>query len=244
MVVEHPVLLAKKIAARERVRLWQQNNPEKYRAGRERRKEADKELQRKRRKERPEVHAAAAALYRQRHPEKAKAAKARSMEKNPELYAAYKAKWSKDNRWRARDSYRRRSKEINQKWLQRRRECPEIRLVSNLRTRLNVAIRQGNKAGSAVRDLGCSIPDLRRILESQWQEGWSWENWGTVWVIDHFFPISWANLEDRAELLAVVNYRNLRALSRQDNADKSDSVCAIAQHLFNGLVLEFRAAVE
>jgi hypothetical protein len=102
-----------------------------------------------------------------------------------------------------------------------------------------MAVKNNAKTGSAVRDLGCTVAELKAKLESQWKAGWSWENYGTVWVIDHYFPLSWADLEDRTETLAACNHRNLRALSKEENDEKSDSICAQAQHLFSELTREF-----
>jgi hypothetical protein len=243
VVVEHPVLVAKRLASRERTRRWQQENPEKYKALRERRKEANAELQKKWLDRNPGYKAQAAAKYRQLHPGKVKQSQSRSVEKNKEYYADYKRRWATDNKERLdkhrKVRYQSQKKGINQKFLQRRRDDPVFRLVTNLRSRLNQAVRKNQKSGSAVRDLGCPVSELRQKLESQWQSGWSWDNYGTVWVIDHYFPLAWADLEDRIELLAVCNHRNLRALSKQENAEKSNSVCAQAQHLFNTLKQEF-----
>lgn len=239
MVVEHPVLVAKRAAARERVRLWQQNNPEKYKALRERRREADAELHRKWLARNAGYHAQAAAQYRAKHPDRSKAAQARAVEKNQDHYKEYKRRWYLKNRSRTAEVQRKRYQDnrdaVNQRFLERRRSDPCFRLRTNLRTRLNQAVRSNQKAGSAVRDLGCSIAALKAQLEAQWQAGWSWDNYGTAWVIDHYFPLARADLLDRAELLAVCNHRNLRAISWEENQAKGDSVCAEAHRLFDHL---------
>jgi len=140
--------------------------------------------------------------------------------------------WREANPERARAGV----KKCNSKRL---REDPVFRLARGLRKRLNMAVKNNAKTGSAVRDLGCTVAELKAKLESQWKAGWSWENYGTVWVIDHYFPLSWADLEDRTETLAACNHRNLRALSKEENDEKSDSICAQAQHLFSELTREF-----
>ena len=47
-----------------------------------------------------------------------------------------------------------------------------------LRGRLSSAIKNNQKAGSAVSDLGCTIDELKSQLESQFTEGMSWDNHG------------------------------------------------------------------
>jgi hypothetical protein len=229
VVVEHPVLVAKRAYDREKAARWRKANPERYAKQRVKDEKA----------------------FRLKHPDKMKA-------KRKKYYAKHKEQFNESSNARyarTKDAVCEKQKEYREnnraailerirRYRRSKRADPLFRLQNILRSRLNGVLRERRKVGSAVRDLGCSVDDLRAMLEAQWRPGWSWENYGTDWQIDHYFPMACANLEDRAELLAVVNYRNLRALSRQENADKSDSVCAIAQHLFNGLVREFRAAAE
>lgn len=57
-------------------------------------------------------------------------------------------------------------------------EDVQYRLRLGLRTRLNMALRGSYRAGSAVRDLGCSIAEFRVHIEAQFQPGMTWANWG------------------------------------------------------------------
>ena len=101
------------------------------------------------------------------------------------------------------------------------------------------AIRTEQKTGSAVRDLGCPISFLKEHLESQFRDGWTWENRGKAWVIDHIYPLSKANLQDRVEFLAAANWQNLQPLTPEENTAKSDTITPEAQALFDRLVQEF-----
>lgn len=140
----------------------------------------------------------------------------------------------------------------------KRRECPEkvcasklashkkrlkndlcYRIKCRLRTRLRNAIAGNFKAGSAVRDLGCSIEFLKQRFKSMFRDGMSWDNYGTVWVIDHIFPLAAARLSDRVEFLAVNNWRNLQPLTPEENIEKGDKVYPEAQVLFNELCEQF-----
>jgi hypothetical protein len=94
-----------------------------------------------------------------------------------------------------------------------------------LRSRLYQAIKYNFKSGSAVRDLGCSIPRFKIYLESKFQEGMSWENWGVYgWHIDHIKPLSKFNLENREDFLKVNHYTNLQPLWAEENLKKNDKI--------------------
>ncbi len=118
---------------------------------------------------------------------------------------------------------------------------PDFRLRSNLRRRLNKFLKDG-VGGSAVRDLGCSVADLKAHLERQFLPGMTWDNWGVgqgKWQIDHIYPLAQADLTVRLVVLAVCNWRNLQPLWFKDNNRKGDTVTPEAQQLFDGLVSEF-----
>lgn len=99
----------------------------------------------------------------------------------------------------------------------------QYRLRLSLRTRLNMAIKRGYRAGSAVRDLGCSIPEFRSYIEAQFEPGMSWENWGE-WELDHIKPLSSFDLTDRAQFLEACHYENYQPLWRADNLAKRDNL--------------------
>ena len=98
----------------------------------------------------------------------------------------------------------------------------ENRLGQNLRVRLVMAIRRGSKAGSAVKDLGCSVAELKEYLELKFQSGMTWDNYGTEWHIDHVRPLANYDLADREVLKQLVHYTNLQPLWAADNIKKSN----------------------
>ena len=101
----------------------------------------------------------------------------------------------------------------------------QYKLSHNLRTRLNIAINRNQKIGSAVDDLGCSIPELKVYLESKFQTGMTWDNWSDVgWHIDHIKPLASFDLTDRKQFLEACHYTNLQPLWAKDNLIKSDKL--------------------
>ena len=95
------------------------------------------------------------------------------------------------------------------------------RLAHLLGVRLRMALTNNQKSGSAVRDLGCTIPELRFYLEGQFQNGMAWENWSTHgWHIDHIIPLALFNLTDREQFLKACHYTNLQPLWAVDNLRK------------------------
>lgn len=101
----------------------------------------------------------------------------------------------------------------------------EHRLADRIRARMHGALRGGFKSGSAVRDLGCSIPEYKQYLESKFQPGMTWDNWGMgtgKWQIDHIVPLSRFNLTDREQFLKAVHYMNTQPLWWMDNIKKGN----------------------
>lgn len=89
-----------------------------------------------------------------------------------------------------------------------------------LRSRLHSAIKGNFKAGSAVRDLGCSIAFLKQHLEAQFRTGMSWRNHGK-WHIDHKKPLANFDLTDRKQLLQACHFTNLQPLWAKENLSKN-----------------------
>ncbi len=99
------------------------------------------------------------------------------------------------------------------------------RLAMVVRARLTGAIKNGQRAGSAVRDLGCSIDELKKYLEVRFKPGMTWENWSrTGWHIDHIKPLASFDLTDHTQFLQVCHYMNLQPLWAEENFAKNRKV--------------------
>ena len=157
--------------------------------------------------------------------EKILARKKTYREANKEKIAAYNE--ANKQKILARDkAYREANKEkINARTRQRRKHDVQFRLRLNLRERLRDAIKNAQKSGSAVRDLGCTIPELKQHLESQFTEGMTWDNWAQDgWHIDHIKPLASFDLTDRKQFLEACHYTNLQPLWAEENLSKGATI--------------------
>jgi hypothetical protein len=110
---------------------------------------------------------------------------------------------------------------------QRCKTDPAYKLRVILRTRLCSAVKNGAKAGSAVRDLGCTVDELKTYLEAKFYprpvtgEIMDWNNHTKKgWHIDHIKAISRFDLTDREQLLQACHYTNLQPLWSEANHKK------------------------
>ena len=94
-----------------------------------------------------------------------------------------------------------------------------FKLKAVLRVRLNEAIKNNHKTGSAISSLGCSIEELREHLESKFKPGMSWDNHGQ-WHIDHIKPCYLFDLTNIEEQKKCFHYTNLQPLWEPDNLKK------------------------
>ncbi len=134
---------------------------------------------------------------------------------NKERTLAQNRKWAKRNAKQDREVRTARAK-------RRYQEDPQHRLRHNLRKRVTQALGRGQKAGSAVRDLGCTIEELMSHLEFQFSGEMTWKNYGSCWEIDHVIPLASFDLTDREQFLRATNYTNLQPLTGEENKLKSD----------------------
>jgi hypothetical protein len=138
---------------------------------------------------------------------------------NPTRYKKLLEYQKQYNRVYCRDQSKRR--EYFRKYkCKRRKDNIQCRLAENLRNRLNGVLKGRCKNGSAVRDLGCTLEELRQYLASHFESWMTWDNYGTKWEIDHIKPLCMFDLEDRVQFLEACHYTNLRPLSCEKNRQR------------------------
>lgn len=104
----------------------------------------------------------------------------------------------------------------------------EYKLKKRLRGRLREAIKNRKKAGSAVKDLGCTVEELKNYLEKQFYnnsityEMMTWDNYGYYgWHVDHIKSLFLFDLENRKQFLEACHYTNLQPLWVNDHNVKT-----------------------
>jgi hypothetical protein len=130
--------------------------------------------------------------------------------------------WEENKSWlnkNRRERYKKDKKKIYEMKKKTIENNLNYRIGKNLRTRLWQALKNNQKKGSAVRDLGCSIEYLRSYLEAKFEKDMSWDNYGE-WHMDHIMPLAHFDLTDRKQLLKACHYTNLQPLWAGENMSK------------------------
>ena len=148
--------------------------------------------------------------YRESNKEKERLRKKAWYEANRQTSAEYKKQWAFKNR-----------EKLNRKQRDKRKNDIQFKIRCSLRKRLSAALANNRKLCSAVKDLGCTIDELKTYLESKFQSGMTWDNYGLYgWHIDHIKPFASFDLTDRKQVLEACHYTNLQPLWATDNLSK------------------------
>jgi len=106
----------------------------------------------------------------------------------------------------------------------------EYKLRHILRKRVREGMRRwklGKTFQKPIEYLGCSVSELVKHLESQFEPWMSWENHGQYgWHIDHIRPLARFDLTDPNQFAEAAHYTNLRPLHWRMNLSKHSKVLA------------------
>ena len=97
---------------------------------------------------------------------------------------------------------------------------PSFRILSNHRRRINSALSGKGNQFSSIRILGCSAEEFRLHLQSLFEVGMSWDNYGTDWEIDHIRPCSSFDFTDERQAAACFHFSNQQPLWKTSNRSK------------------------
>lgn len=106
---------------------------------------------------------------------------------------------------------------------------PNQKLAFRIRGLLRDALRRkkSTKLHSALVLLGCSIPDFRIYIESKFDVGMTWQNWGNKqdqWNLDHIIPIALFDLSRASHQERCFHFSNYQPLWRTENQSKGSKV--------------------
>jgi hypothetical protein len=141
----------------------------------------------------------------------------RYYQKNKEHVCAQSKDWRTNNLEKFRLATAKRARD-------RRKNDLQFKIMGNLRTRINHAVKGLSKKSAKTLDLlGCSVSDLKSYLESKFTSGMTWENYGyRGWHIDHIVPISKFDLAKPEEQKKACHYTNLQPLWWRENIQKGN----------------------
>lgn len=133
-------------------------------------------------------------------------------------------------------SYRKtdRSKQLRKDWLAKN---PVYTLLKNLRGRHQPFFRYNIKQGldySTTKDLGCSAEFFKQYIESKFEGGMTWDNYGIgngFWNLDHIISLDYA-IKNNLNLKYILHYLNLQPMWAISNIQKSNKVTTdVDKHL-------------
>jgi|ERR1700674_385263 len=110
------------------------------------------------------------------------------------------------------------------KYIKNRRQSDRaFRILCSLRCRVRSALKcQGvrRREERTVPLLGCTVAQAMRHIEKQFRRGMSWDNFGTVWEIDHIRPCRSFNLKQATQRAECFSFTNLQPLFVSENRSK------------------------
>src|SRR5690625_5779818 len=93
------------------------------------------------------------------------------------------------------------------------------RLLQRCRTRIYQALKaqDTHKSKRTIELIGCTVPELVEHLESQFEDGMSWENYGE-WHVDHIKPCAMFDFTKEEQQKECFHYSNLDRKSTRLNS--------------------------
>jgi hypothetical protein len=138
--------------------------------------------------------------------------KKKEYKKTADKQRARSIKYYYDNK----DSVRKRQA----KYLKEYRSRDENRIIHNVRSRVRFVCKGIELPKTKMKYLGCTGSELKAYLESQFIEGMTWDNYGTVWHVDHKLPLSWIDVYHEGDRSFAFSYKNLQPMFAVDNIRK------------------------
>ena len=140
-------------------------------------------------------------------------------------------------------------KELTRKQLiyeKKRKEIdPNFKLVCTLRTRIGTVLSKikQDKYMHTMELVGCTIDELKKHLESKFEEGMTWQNHGE-WHIDHIVPCCSFDLTKKINQQVCFNWSNLQPMWGKENLSKSGKYDEIDQNVLHKKVTKRIIAKE
>ncbi len=136
-------------------------------------------------------------------------------------------RWVAKNREHVREWHRQwRAKNRALYRSERKQRDVNYKLIENLRTRIARAVGRSNKSAPTAKLIGCSIDNLKLYLESKFEDGMTWENYGSLWHIDHIIPCALFDFTKPIHQKVCFHFSNLQPLLAAENIKKGARIKA------------------
>jgi hypothetical protein len=215
----------------QKAREWKKNNPEKNKAYMDKWRSDNDEHAKAYSKsygiankdkikayaERTKEHRAERAkIYRQKNKERDKATRDAWIKANPEKRREAAKRWRAANPEKSRELIKRGNK--------KRGEQIKYRISGSVSRRIRTSLfDNGSKASRHWESLvDFTLDQLRSHLQKLFKPGMTWENYGTVWEIDHKIPLAAFNFDkpDQIDFKLCWSLKNLQPLGKFENKSK------------------------
>ena len=126
-----------------------------------------------------------------------------------------------------RERNREKIKNYKKHYMRKRKESDlNFKLICNKRTRTNKAFISQNikKTNKTIDLLGCFPDFFKRWSVHQLYGYMTEENYGSVWTIDHCYPLSRTNLSDKNEMNKSTYWINIRPMYSTENNLKGSKI--------------------
>jgi hypothetical protein len=115
------------------------------------------------------------------------------------------------------------NKKRSKNLLKQYHDDPKVKVHINISSQIRQSLKSGKKGQSWELIVGYSVEELMIHLESLFEEGMTWENYGK-WHIDHRIPKSWFNFEtiNDPEFIKCWDLKNLKPMWGNENIAKGN----------------------
>ena len=115
---------------------------------------------------------------------------------------------------------------------ERRKSDLNFKMSEILRSKIHKMLK--NQKTSYANLIGCDVDFLKKWLEFRFTEEMNWNNFGSIWQIDHILPINGFNFTNELDKRVCFHWTNLQPLTSIENRQKSDKL--LLHYYFNNIV--------
>jgi hypothetical protein len=154
---------------------------------------------------------------------------------NPNKAKDYHKLWykkNKDKKLKQTKEYKLKNKEKSKMWQRnwakkQRKINPQYKLKCCIRGRIRDTVKRGFKSDHSIKLTGCTVEEYMNYIESLWENGMNWNNWGNkedCWHLDHIIPCELFDLTKESHQKICFNFKNTKPVWKSHNEKKSDKI--------------------